>query len=621
MIGRNSKATDVSSQSVRDAQIRFLHQVPLRILVNAINAVIVAAVLWNSISHTLLLSWVVATSAIAAIRYGLSKHYNRNPPSSDVDKAARRYAAGSMASGLLWGMAAAVMWLTPDMFLQVFVAFVVGGMCAAIAATNSYHLPTVHTFSLTASAPWIVGLIIKGEHSYIALAAMWIIFLLFLTVYARVANTILLKSLRLQEENSALVDDLSRSHETLEERVRERTSELESINLALQEEMQAHAETERHLRQAQKMEATGQLTGGIAHDFNNLLAIIQGNAELLTDEAYANKPMAQAILRATDRGAELTQRLLAFSRLQPLQPQPIDMSELIEEMSDLLTRALGETIEIEFDSAPDLWTALADRGQVENALLNLAINARDAMPNGGKLAVGCANVNIDTTDIAASPEAAAGDYIVLTVTDTGHGISEEVLEHVFEPFFTTKDVGKGSGLGLSMVHGFAKQSGGHVEIRSTVGVGTTVALYLPRSGSAVRKRGSESETSAPSGSNETVLVVEDDPEVRKMTVRMLTDLGYRVLGTGDAAGARKILDRETRIDLLLSDVVLPGGQSGPDFAIEAANRISDLKVVLMSGYPSTLDGSALSTEQVLLKKPFRKRQLAEAIHDTLRQGK
>ncbi len=616
MIRRSGNATDRPGQAVRDAQICVLHEMPLRILVNAINAVIVAAVLWNEIDRSVLLSWVIATTIIAAIRYVLSRQFDP-VPKDDLNKAAHRYAAGSMASGLLWGLTVATMWLTPDMFLQFFVAFVTGGMCAAIAATNSYHLPTVHAFTVTASVPWIIGLIIKGGHIYIALAVMWVLFLLFLTIYARISNRTLLNSLRLQEENLVLLDNLSSANDTLETRVQERTSELESINLALQEEMRAHAETERHLRQAQKMEAIGQLTGGIAHDFNNLLGIIQGNTEFLVETAGNNKPMAHAILRATERGAELTQRLLAFSRLQPLRPQAIKLSELLAEMSDLLERALGATIKIELSSAPLLWAARADRGQVENALLNLAINARDAMPNGGKLVIECANVTLGTAEISASPEAVAGDYVVLTVEDTGHGMSAEVLEHVFEPFYTTKDVGKGSGLGLSMIHGFAKQSGGHVEIRSTVGVGTTVALYLPRADAATEELGSDSEPATPTGRNEIILVVEDDPEIRKLTVMMLTDLGYQVLEAGDAAGARAILGQASKVDLMLSDVILPGGESGPDFAKEIVKKQADLKIVFMSGYPATQDGNLMGTGQALLQKPFRKNQLAEIIRTTL----
>lgn len=620
MTAYSGGASELPSRSVQESQIRFLHQVPARVLVNAVNAFIVAAVLWNEVSTPLLACWVAAVSLAAAVRYTLSKRFNQSLASGKaIDRAARLYSLGSLASGILWGIAVAIIWLIPDMFQQMFVAFVVGGMCAAVAGLNSYHLPTVNAFTFTASAPWIVGLFIKGDPTYIALAVMWVVFVLFLTIHARMSNAILLKSLRLQEENTALVSDLSKSRDTLEERVRDRTVELEATNAALQEEMQAHAETERHLQQAQKMEAIGQLTGGIAHDFNNLLAVIQGNSELLSETDTDNTPMLQAIIRATERGASLTQRLLAFSRRQPLRPQTIDLPALVADMFDMLQRTLGEAIEIETKFSQDQWTAFADPVQVENALLNLAINARDAMPDGGKLIVECANTNIVSTAGAEAPELSAGDYAVLSVTDTGSGMSEDVLQHVFEPFFTTKEVGLGSGLGLSMVHGFASQSGGNVRILSTIDSGTSVSLYLPRGSDTEQLLEENTDIEERLGGTGTILVVEDDPDVRMLTIMMLENLGYRVFEASQAAEAREVLARETKIDLMLSDVILPGGQSGPDFAKEAAEKYSNLKIVFMSGYPATASGGPrdLSIDRVLLQKPFEMDQLAKVVRDAL----
>lgn len=618
MTTHSGKASELPSRSIQESQIRFLHQVPQRVLVNAVNAFIVVAVLWGEVSTPVLVCWSAAVSVVAIVRYILSRRFNRSTPSgTGINRAARLYSLGSLASGVLWGVAVAVIWLIPDMFQQVFVAFVVGGMCAAVAGLNSYHLPTVNAFTFTASAPWIVGLLIKGEPIYLALAVMWMVFVLFLTIHARMSNAILLKSLRLQEENTALVSNLSKSRDTLEERVRERTAALEATNAALQEEMQAHAETERHLQQAQKMEAIGQLTGGIAHDFNNLLAVIQGNSELLSETDTGNKPMVQAIIRAAERGANLTQRLLAFSRRQPLRPQTIDLAALVADMSDMLQRTLGETIEVETKAAQDQWTAFADPVQVENALLNLAINARDAMPDGGKLIIECANTNIDSTARAELPELSAGDYAVLSVTDTGSGMSDDVLQHVFEPFFTTKEVGQGSGLGLSMVHGFASQSGGDVRIHSKVDSGTMVSLYLPRGSDTEQLLEENTDTEERLSGTGTILVVEDDPDVRMLTVMMLENLGYRVFEASQAAEAREVLARETKIDLMLSDVILPGGQSGPDFAKEAVERYPNLKIVYMSGYPATASGGPrdLSIDRVLLQKPFEIDQLAAVVRD------
>ena len=376
---------------------------------------------------------------------------------------------------------------------------------------------------------------------------------------------------------------------------------------------------EERLLQAQKMEAVGQLTGGVAHDFNNLLAVIQGNAELLASTTGAEDPFTPAILRATARGAELTQRLLAFSRQQPLQTKSIDLAGLVDEMSELLKRTLGETIEIETITRPDLWAAAADPGQVEIALLNLAINSRDAMPGGGILTIEWANAPLDEAYVARNPEALVGDYVVLTVTDSGVGMPAEVREHAFEPFFTTKEIGEGAGLGLSMVYGFAKQSGGHVTIDSEDGRGTTVKLYLPRDKSVVPKPQREKAAQMPRGRGESVLLIEDDSDVRMLTVKTLEGLGYRVTDVPEAASARAVLERGDKVDLMLSDVVLPGGQSGLEFAEEARDRYPALKVIFMSGYPAqaaTRDGF-LRSGQRLLNKPFQRRQLAKALHEVL----
>lgn len=380
-----------------------------------------------------------------------------------------------------------------------------------------------------------------------------------------------------------------------------------------------HKELEEQLLQAQKMEAVGQLTGGVAHDFNNLLAVIQGNAEFLADQLGTDDAMAQAILRASTRGAELTQRLLAFSRRQPLRPKVIDLTQLVEDMRDLLIRTLGAPIEVKILSSADLSPTLADPGQVENVLLNLAINARDAMPDSGALTIECTNARIDDEYVADNPEAMAGDYVVLAVSDTGTGMSKEVIEHAFEPFFTTKDVGQGSGLGLSMIYGFAKQSGGHVAIYSEVGRGTTVKLYLPRAGQAKPADGSDDGDELPRGQGERLLVIEDDSDVRALTVRTLEELNYRVTDVDTAVAARECLADGEEIDLILSDVVLPGGISGPDFVEAALVFNPRFKVVFMSGYPAAAArrNGLLSSSHTLLTKPFERASLAAAVREAL----
>ncbi|MFQ5776242.1 MAG: type II toxin-antitoxin system prevent-host-death family antitoxin [Kiloniellaceae bacterium] len=377
---------------------------------------------------------------------------------------------------------------------------------------------------------------------------------------------------------------------------------------------------EERLRQAHRMEAVGQLTGGVAHDFNNLLGVVIGNAELLGDRLGQDDRHVQALLRAAARGAELTQRLLAFSRRQPLQPRALDLDALVTGMSDMLSRTLGETIEVEVSPRPGLWRAMADAGQIENALLNLAINARDAMPGGGKLSIETANVTLVANDSAARADLRPGEYVMASVRDTGCGIAPDVLDHVFEPFFTTKEVGQGSGLGLSMVYGFAQQSGGHVAIDSAPDRGTTVRLYLPRAAKEVAARPREEAAGAqPTAQGETVLVLEDDSAVRELAVAILEDLGYRVVTAPDGRAAVAALDQAAEIDLLLSDVVLPGGTSGPDVAEHAKRRRPGIKVLFMSGYAadSLVPNGPLDNGVALINKPFRKADLAHKVREVL----
>lgn len=376
--------------------------------------------------------------------------------------------------------------------------------------------------------------------------------------------------------------------------------------------------TEEALRQAQKMEAVGQLTGGVAHDFNNLLAVISGNAELLGDKVGDDRQLA-TIRRATNRGAELTQRLLAFSRQQTLEPQSIDLADLVASMSNLIMRTLGEAVEIQTNTDPGLESALADPGQVENALLNLAINARDAMPGGGKLTIECLNARLDEDYVAKNPEAAVGDYVVLAVTDTGVGMSEDVQAHALEPFYTTKEVGAGSGLGLSMIYGFVKQSGGHLSIYSELGQGTTVKLYLPSTEAASKREETDSELGILQGGGESILVIEDDPDVRDMAQTMLIKLGYQVVVAPDAASARETMASGMKLDLVLSDVVLPGGTSGPEFGEEVRARDPDIRIIYMSGYPAEAAkrNGFLGSDNVLLNKPFQLGQLAKALRRAL----
>jgi PAS domain S-box-containing protein len=382
----------------------------------------------------------------------------------------------------------------------------------------------------------------------------------------------------------------------------------------------ARARMEQELRQAQKMEAIGQLTGGLAHDFNNLLTVITGNLEMLESrlEQTDDLSLLKEAQEAADLGAKLAGRLLAFGRRQPLNPKPIDLSALAGGMADLLNRSLGELVRLETRLASDLRTIMADPGQVENALLNLAINARDAMPEGGRLLIETAEVEIDEDALAVHADVVPGCYAMLAVTDSGAGMTPEVRQRAFEPFFTTKGPGRGSGLGLSMVYGFVKQSGGHVQIYSEVGHGTTVRIYLPiRDGEGRVADGRPARASA--GSGETILVVEDDQRVRRVSVRRLRELGYGVIEVESGAAALEALGKGDPVDLVFTDVVMPGGMTGVELAQEIRRRHPHLKVLFTSGYadPAMIEGGMLATNAGWLGKPYSRATLASKLRELL----
>ncbi|MFD1107803.1 response regulator [Pseudoroseomonas ludipueritiae] len=409
-------------------------------------------------------------------------------------------------------------------------------------------------------------------------------------------------------------DMLRQSAIDLEARVRERTRELEA-------EQRERQRAETQLRQAQKMEALGNLTGGVAHDFNNLLQVIHGNLELLARDLSGQPEAARRVehaLGAVDRGARLAAQLLAFARRQPLQPRVVNIARFLHGLDDMLSRSLGEQVEIETMIASGLWNTLVDPGQVENALLNLAINARDAMEGHGRLTIEASNVTLDAAYARMHPEAEPGEYVMLAVTDTGSGMSAEVMEKVFEPFFTTKPEGKGTGLGLSMVYGFVRQSGGHVRIESEPGHGTTIRLYLPRCERA-EERDDRRGGGPALGGKETVLVVEDDLAVREVVVDTLTSLGYTVLRARDAEGAMAIIESGMTVDLLFTDVVMPGPMRSTELVERARSMQPRMAVLFTSGYAENtiVHGGRVDAGVELLTKPYSQKALARKLRHVL----
>ncbi len=418
--------------------------------------------------------------------------------------------------------------------------------------------------------------------------------------------------------------DVSQAKEA-ETALRELNQTLETrIDRALAE----RAEVEEQLRQSQKMEAVGQLTGGIAHDFNNLLTIVSGNIDMARRSLGANadgrtlRAIGNAI-KGADRAAALTQRLLAFSRRQPLQPRATDINRLLAGMTELLDRALGETIDLQMVAGAGLWRVEVDPNQLENAILNLAVNARDAMPEGGKLTIETSNAHIDETYVPAQREVATGPYVLVCVSDTGVGMSAEVMAKAFDPFYSTKEVGKGTGLGLSQVYGYVKQSGGHVKIYSEPGEGTSVKIYFPRLNAEMNPaEDDEPEVVAAITGQETILVVEDDDDVRMYTVETLRELGYRVLEAHDGPSALRLLDRqEESVRLLLTDVVMPA-MSGRELADRARSAYPEMQVLYMTGYArnAIVHGGRLDPGVELLTKPFTQDSLAAKIREVIDKG-
>ena len=412
------------------------------------------------------------------------------------------------------------------------------------------------------------------------------------------------------EERKRAEEALRQFNATLEQQIAERTRQLR-----LNEEA---------LRQSQKMEVVGQLTGGVAHDFNNLLQIILGNLDIVRRSEVTESPRVkravESALTGARRAASLTQRLLAFARRQPLNPKPVNVNALLSGMSDLLHRTLGEAIEVLTVHGAGLWRIEVDPVEFESAILNLALNARDAMPRGGQLTIETANTDIDHGYSALHAEVLPGPYVIISVSDTGIGMSPEDLARAFEPFFTTKPVGEGTGLGLSQVYGFVKQSGGHVKIYSEMEQGTSVKIYLPRLSQPAPTEASDEERLPPeAASAETVLVVEDDDDVRAYSVEILRELGYRVIEAHDGPSALRLLERQFKVDLLFTDVVLPGGMTGAQIAAQARGMKPDLKVLFTTGYArnAIVHHGRLDAGVQLITKPFSMSDLATRVRDTI----
>jgi len=419
-----------------------------------------------------------------------------------------------------------------------------------------------------------------------------------------------------------LSDQLSKLNSDLEERVKRRSAELLELNRKLKQKIADAAAVQEELRRSQKFEAIGKLTGGIAHDFNNLLAVIQGNIDIIGFQKAFEPELTAEIERACERGAELTRSLLAYARQQPLHAAPIDLEACGREMLKLLQRTLGGNIDISLKTSVDLWPVFVDKGRFEDALLNLALNSRDAMPNGGSLSIELKNVTLSKDKAAPrSDEAIAGDFVAVSVTDSGQGMSKDVLSKAIDPFFTSRPFGNGSGLGLSMVYGFARQSGGDMVIDSKPGLGTIVELFLPRDTSNSEfETEFDSSESVLSGNGELIVLIEDEAAVRRVLELVLKSLNYQFISFESVEPAIEYFSNGKTADLVLTDIVLPGGKKGTDLAEIMQHSFPAIPVILMSGYQSDfLDLSKLDdNHRMLLSKPILRQKLATSLQSKLK---
>ena len=406
-----------------------------------------------------------------------------------------------------------------------------------------------------------------------------------------------------------------RSAEELERLVSDRTRDLKQANAALVREMKERAEIEARLRHAQKIEAVGQMTGGVAHDFNNLLMVISGGLNLLDKRPERRIEIIDSMNKAVARGARLTHQLLAFARRQDLKPQPIDLKRFFGEMAELLDRSLRGDVHVRTELADDAWPVFADPAELQLVILNLAVNARDAMPKGGDIVIRVENAP------ASNSSTGGREFVRISVIDTGTGMSPETVEKAFEPFFTTKDIGKGSGLGLAQVHGFASQSGGSVRISSKVGEGSTVSISLPRSARVPESGVSRADDAAARAARKSagrVLIVEDDNEVAELVTEMFIELGYEVTRTASAAAALGALADGRMIDVVFSDVMMPGGMNGLELSREIRRRRPELQILLTSGFAEAVKRDAETEGIPLLPKPYQQRDLAAALRGLMR---
>ncbi len=584
------------------------------------NVVAASVLLWatlDQVSRPVGLVWCGVVGLVAILRLVVLRNVPAAP--SAVKDWLFRYGLFVLASGLAWGASAWVLFAAGSILHQLLLVFVLGGLSSGSAATLGCYLPLYLLWVVPAFAPVTLRLASQADPIHAAMASTCTLYVLAMGLVARNTQQAFRSNVALRFEKQELLEtlmsarsELELANSELDARVRAKTRELEDAE-------RARERVERERRHAQKLEAIGRLTGGVAHDFNNLLTVVLNALPQVRGKIVAD-PRVEELLRdaqsSAQKGARLTNSLLAFSRSQLLRPVSVDVGPLLSEMRQhLLPPAIGQRVTVEVDCAEDLWPVLVDADQFRTAVLNLAVNAKDAMPGGGVFRLGAWN-----RKAGDAPSTLHGDAVELVFEDTGSGMSPEILEHAFEPFFTTKGVGEASGLGLSMVYGFARQSRGDARLTSEPGKGTRVTLWLPRSSEPVQAAtpGPNCTSSSQRGNGEYILLVEDEPELRRVVSRLLTSLGYQVHHVPDGDHALAWLrEGQHSVDLVLSDVMMPGKLDGFGLIRAARKLRPELPVLLVSGYPGAGDGPAADAIHepgvLFVKKPFQPEDLASAV--------
>jgi signal transduction histidine kinase/CheY-like chemotaxis protein len=576
------------SIAVRTEQLRAVfRQMPIGLAVNLVNAALTAVVIVPIAASSCPIVWFFLVAVVSVGRLILWRQYRRSLSGSERDHIWSRLAVcGSLLAGSCWGFGGMLLFPIVPTSGQIFLTFVIGGMCAGAVVLSASHLPTLLAFLLSASLPMAVRFLVEGTVADSALGAMVVVFATALSLAGAHLNRFFTEAMRLRFE-------------------------LDEANLRLRSEMAEHRATEAALRQSQKLEALGQLTGGIAHDFNNLLTVVIGNVILASRRASDDSnilPLLQSALRSAERGVALIQRLLAFARKQHLDPQSVDLGALVASIEDLLQRTVGPAIRLEIATDASLAPALVDANQVELAILNLAINARDAMPVGGTL---CISLHNRRADYSSPPGLTAGDYVLVSISDTGTGMDDATLAQACDPFFTTKEVGSGSGLGLPMVQGFAGQSGGAVQIRSKLGEGTTVEIWLPQAVEPPLGTSSANPSgSAISQGMANILLCDDDHDVRRFLSELLKSDGYTVHEASTPEGAFRILEDGAAVDLLIVDYAMPE-INGMEIIRRAWRKRPSLRTLLITGDAGAAGIDAAGAP--LLRKPFRPAEFSQTV--------